>query len=264
MKILGIPFKTVRIFLLLFLLFIIGMSTWLGKLRATDWNLPLWVVVYPINGDDSQRSSRYITSLEDDSFDDIALFLSEEAEHYEIALDTPVSFHLAPEVSILPPPPPREGKLLHVMLWSLKLRYWAYKVDTYEGPPPDIRLFLVYYNPDTHKALDHSMGLQKGRIGIVNVFADRWLAAKNKVVITHELLHTVGATDKYDMETNQPLFPDGYAEPDLAPLYPQPLAEIMGGRVPDSEYASHIPANLGEVIVGPKTGYEIRWIGEMP
>ena len=59
-------------------------------------------------------------------------------------------------------------------------------------------------------------GLQKGLIGVVNAFASDEQAAQNNVVIAHELLHTVGATDKYDPRTNQPSHPDGYAEPDRA------------------------------------------------
>ncbi|MFQ5329248.1 MAG: hypothetical protein ACE5D4_04575 [Thermodesulfobacteriota bacterium] len=108
--------------------------------------------------------------------------------------------------------------------------------------------------------LDHSLGLQKGLIGIVNIFADRMSRATNNVVITHELLHTVGATDKYDPATNHPLHPDGYAEPDLEPLFPQRFAEIMGGRMPLSETESVIPASLDKVIIGYKTGEEINWI----
>jgi len=40
------------------------------------------------------------------------------------------------------------------------------------------------------------------------------------VVIAHELLHTVGATDKYDPATNESSLPEGYAEPDKIPLFP--------------------------------------------
>ena len=43
----------------------------------------------------------------------------------------------------------------------------------------------------------------------------------NDMVIAHELLHTLGATDKYDPVNNAPRFPDGYGDPQQMPLYPQ-------------------------------------------
>jgi hypothetical protein len=260
LSIFGISFKTLRIFILAVILFVVAMSALATRLHTTDWDLPLWVVIYPINGDGSQTSSDYINLLDGYDFEPIKDFMAQEAEDYELSLANPVSMNLAPEIMEIPPKPPQKRNLLNVMWWSLNLRYWAYKYDTYEGPSPDIRLFLVYYDPDTHKVLDHSLGLQKGLISIVNVFADRMSRATNNVVITHELLHTVGATDKYDFTTRHPVHPDGYAEPDLEPLFPQRFAEIMGGRMPLSETESEIPASLDEVIIGYKTGQEIRWI----
>lgn len=149
----GISFKTLRIFILAVVLFIVGMSALATRLHTTDWDVPLWVVIYPINGDNSPASSEYIYLLEEGEFEPISAFMIEEAENYELPLDTPLSIHLAPEVLEIPPQPPRKRNLLNVMWWSLKLRYWAYKFDTYEGPPPDIRLFLVYYDPDINPAV---------------------------------------------------------------------------------------------------------------
>ena len=60
------------------------------------------------------------------------------------------------------------------------------------------------------------------------------MRGSDDMVIAHELLHTLGATDKYDLRTNQPAHPDGFAEPDREPLYPQSFAELMGGRIPVS------------------------------
>ena len=55
------------------------------------------------------------------------------------------------------------------------------------------------------------------------------------MVIAHELLHTLGASDKYDPQSLAPIFPDGYAEPDRQPSHPQRMAEIMAGRIPVAE-----------------------------
>jgi hypothetical protein len=82
------------------------------------------------------------------------------------------------------------------------------------------------------------------------------------VVIVHELLHTLGATDKYDPATSQPLFPEGYAEPDAKPLYPQRFAEIMAGRIAVSDDETEMPEGLARVVVGPETAREINWIDD--
>ena len=42
------------------------------------------------------------------------------------------------------------------------------------------------------------------------------MTEENNVIVAHEILHTFGATDKYDPATTQPRYPDGYAEPGRA------------------------------------------------
>jgi len=95
---------------------------------------------------------------------------------------------------------------------------------------------------------------------VVNAFATRSQNAQNNIVIAHELLHTVGATDKYDPATNQPLYPQGYAEPEQQPLLPQRFAEIMGGRVPLTQADAEMPDGLEQVLIGADTAREIRWL----
>ena len=124
------------------------------------------------------------------------------------------------------------GSALSAISWSLRTRYWAWQPRDPAGPAPDIRLFVLYHDPAMSPSLPHSVGLQKGLFAIVNAFADRRMEGSNDTVIAHEVLHTLGATDKYDLATNQPRTPDGFAQPDRQPLYPQISAELMGGRIP--------------------------------
>jgi hypothetical protein len=252
-------FKTLRITLLLLMLFFVGMNSWLTQLRSTDWNEPLWVVVYPVNGDDSRVSQRYITDLSPGTFDAIESFLASEAQRHGQQIREPVTIQLAPQVPECPPMPLDNGSTLSVMLWSLKLRYWAWRNDTFNGPQPDVQMFVVYYDPETHSRLRHSLGLRKGMIGVVNAYAGSSMAQRNNVVIAHEFLHTVGASDKYDMASNQPHYPEGYAEPHRTPLYPQRKAEIMGGRIPLSEHDAVMPASVAKSSIGDKTAQEINW-----
>ncbi|HSC09174.1 MAG TPA: hypothetical protein VLD59_20290, partial [Steroidobacteraceae bacterium] len=127
-------------------------------------------------------------------------------------------------------------------------------------PPPDIRMFVLYHDPATTTSVPHSLGLQKGLLGVVYAFADRDMTAANNIVIAHELLHTVGASDKYAANDDRPLFPAGYADPQQQPLYPQARAEVMAGRRMLSEQEWEMPYGLREVVVGPETAAEIHWI----
>jgi hypothetical protein len=73
-------------------------------------------------------------------------------------------------------------------------------------------------------------------------------------------MHTVGATDKYDLRTGEPLFPEGYANPARAPRLPQDKAEIMAGERPVSDTRHEMPEDLPGEAVGRKTAVEIGWI----
>ena len=74
------------------------------------------------------------------------------------------------------------------------------------------------------------------------------------------MLHTLNATDKYDLATTLPAYPDGFAEPNKIPLYPQDLAELMGSRVPITETKAQIPKSLKQTMVGDQTAREIGWL----
>ena len=253
-------FKKIRIGILLFILFLVGANAYLTQLRSTDWDQSLEVVIYPVNGDKSSAAADYISSLTRDTFKPIEEFMQTEGDSYGLPLVDPVVIELAPEVTTLPPPAPFGANIFAIIYWSLKLRYWAWKNDTYQGPLVNIKIFVLFYDPQTHKQLDHSLGLKEGHICMVKAFASRYQAAGNNVVIAHEMLHTLGATDKYDMQTLQPIYPEGYADPDQEPLFPQIYGEIMGRAIPLSESESKSPPALGYTLIGTQTASEIKWL----
>ena len=147
-----------------------------------------------------------------------------------------------------------------IVWWGLNFRYWAYR-----HTPDDksnlqrIRVFLYYHEAQQGRKLQHSLGLDKGLLAVVHAFASEQQEGQNNIVIAHELLHTVGATDKYGID-GEPVFPDGYADPDQQPLYPQDKAEIMSGRIALLENISVMAENLKQCLIGPKTAMEINWI----
>jgi len=253
-------FKKIRIAILLFIFFLVAANAYLTHERTTDWDQSLSIVIYPINGDGSPFTADYIARLTRDDFKPIAQFMQSEGLRYNLPLVDPVLMELAPEVSSLPPAPPFGANVFAIMWWSLQLRYWAWKHDTYQGPLVNIQVFVLYYDPNTHSRLDHSLGLKEGHICMVKAFASRHQTARNNMVIAHEMLHTLGATDKYDMQTLQPIYPEGYAEPDRNPLLPQEYAEIMGRAIPISVSESEPPDSLTYALIGPQTAREIKWL----
>ncbi len=249
-----------RIGLLLLVLAFVIIDNWLTQQRAADWQRTLHVAVYPINGDGEASTAAYIARLDRDDFDAVENFIERESARYGVSNPLPIDIELAPVVDSVPPHIPVDGGMLSAMWWSLQLRYWSWRVDNYRGPTPEVRLFVSYFDPALTPRLAHSAGLRKGMIGVINVFSSRKLAARNNVVITHELLHTLGASDHYDLATNMPIFPEGYADPQQRPLYPQRRAEIMGGRIPLTESKAVIPPGLSRTVVGEKTAREIHWL----
>ncbi len=252
-------FKNIRILILLYILLMVAVAGWLAKARTTDWDKPLNVVVYSINADGSRTSQKYIDKLGNSDFNDIEEFFQREAKRYKLLLEKPVDVSFAGELKEKPPLPPRHGSKLSIIIWSLKLRYWAWQNDNYPYPE-DVQIFVLYFDPEKTSTVAHSLGLQKGLIGVVNAFASKKMKKENHVIITHELLHTVGAIDKYDPKTNQPLYPIGYAKPEQSPLHPQKKAEIMAGRIAISESKAEQPSKLKQVVLGEGTAIEINWI----
>ena len=252
-------FKAVRISILLFVLLFVGLSTFLTQARSTDWNNSLWIKVYPINADGSPEASKYIQSLKTSDFAGIEAFLERETERYSRNINRPVRIELGSEVKEQPPELDGQPNMLSVMLWSLKMRWWAgSSTDAQDRIDPDVRIFVRYHKPDLAIVLENSVGLQKGMVGIVNGYASRRHRGTNNVIIAHEFLHTLGATDKYSAFDGQPIGPDGLGEPDRQPLYPQRYAEIMGGRIAENEDESYIPKSLKFAVIGTLTASEIN------
>jgi hypothetical protein len=251
--------RSLRIVVLLLILATVIQQTWLEKADLA-WKDNFYVAVYPVNVDGSAKVSAYLRTLTRDDFEPIAEYFAEEAAPYHLGLRRPIEVQLGAQVDSIPPAPPIDGSKLDAIVWSLKFRYFAWKNSPKVNVKPRIRLYLLYYDPDAHPVLSHSTALNKGRIGRVNLFGDSSYAKQNLVILAHELLHTLNATDKYDLSTTLPAYPDGFAEPDKIPLYPQNFAELMGGRVPLSETQASIPKSLKQTLVGDKTAREIGWL----
>jgi hypothetical protein len=252
-------FKLLRILILLLVLLIVALTTWQDRYRSTRWREPLYVAIYPIAADESPVTLSYVEALEADRFRPIDRFFMREAERYGLNAREPVRTRLRSELHDRPPQRAPSAGVLATAWWSLKLRFWAWRASGHVNEPEDIRMFVLYHDPALTPQVPHSLGLTKGLIGVVYAFAAPEMDGENDVVIAHELLHTVGASDKYLLGTDAPRFPDGFGDPNQVPLYPQRYAEIMAGRLMLRADRWQQAASLDEVLIGPATALEIRW-----
>lgn len=253
------PFRLLRIIILLTILGIVAASQYQTYRQTAQWQQSQWAVIYPINADNDPKTQDYINTLNLHKFAEIETYLNREAHRYGVDLATPFTLQLAPQIASKPPILANERTLLATIWFSLKLRYYGLTTNSYEGPEPDIKIYINYFAPKAKLKLAHSVGIEKGKISVINAVASWKFTPFTNVIITHEILHTVGATDKYDMASNLPHFPEGYGDPNQSPLLPQTRAEIMGGAIIISKIKLELPMNLSETTVGKMTATELNW-----
>ncbi|ASJ76690.1 hypothetical protein [Granulosicoccus antarcticus] len=252
-------FATIRLLVLLACLVVVGFTALHQRVYSRNWNQTLEAVVYPINGDDHLATNSYIQNLNSDDFAIINRWGEREAERYALALPTPFKVTLGEQISNLPPTFPDKANAVKVLIWGLRFRLWAWRNTPDDGGLTRVRMFVVYQTGEDNKALQHSLGMQKGLMGLVFAYSLHKQTAQNNIIIAHELLHTVGATDKYNAYGG-PLMGIGYANSNRIPLYPQRNAEIMAGRIPTSSSSSYMAESLRSVVINTYTASEINWI----
>ena len=249
-----------RLALLLGVLLFVAVGAWLDRSRSRDWDTPLRVTVYLLTASHDDEVRSYIAGLDNESFAEVESFVAEQAGAYGLPLAEPMRVRVSRAAKGLPPDPGAELGLVSAVLWSLKMRWWAWRVAANDPlPPPDIQVFAIYYPSVSGQPLPDSLGLSKGLVVVARLFASRSAEDGNQVVVVHELLHTLGATDKYDPRNGLPLAPDGLGDPAQDPRYPQTQGEIMAGRIAMSASSAELPESLADMLVGPATAREIGW-----
>ena len=253
----------VRLALLLAVLLFVALGAWLDRSRSRDWNDTLRVTVYPLAQTSDPAVVAYVKALQAGDFVAVEEFFAVESADYGLPLAQPVRIRVsAAAAGTAPPALPERPSMLTAALWSLRTRFYAAKVAWNDPlPAPDIQVFALYspLGPDSAPRPD-SVGLSKGLIAVTQLYGDPAAAGSNQVVLVHEVLHTLGATDKYDLATGQPLVPAGLGDPGLDPRYPQEFGEIMAGRVAVGPREALTPASLDLMLVGPQTAAEIGWL----
>lgn len=253
-------FRVLRIAVLLTVLVIVAGTQLIARSKISNWNESLWLTIYPVVADDRPETLEYVSRLNIESFREVGEFLTREGRRYGKPIKDPIKLQFAAILHQRPPPLPAEGNRLAVALWSLKMRWWSWRRQREDDlPDADIQIFILYTRAEQGVMLDRSVGMRKGMYTVVNAFASAAMASSNRVVLAHELMHVFGASDKYDPHTGIPRFPGGFADPDRKPLFPQVMAEIMGGRIPMSANGVRMPRSLEHCVVGPETAREVGW-----
>jgi hypothetical protein len=190
--------------------------------------------------------------------------LAEEYHRYRSRAEHPFVFSFVGPVDAAQGPPRAGGDgLIDAARETWALWRWTSRVDRAAGIDSsvyDSRVYVAARPPASEERMmveGESEG--GGRLGTVEVELDAAMADFALFVTTHELLHTLGASDKYD-SAGRTLVPAGLGEPDRVPLLPQVFVEVMARNRPVAPGVERPPENLEQLAVGPATATEIGWI----
>lgn len=190
--------------------------------------------------------------------------LQAEATRYRPDIGTPFVFRFYGPLDVTEAPPVLEGSGTWALVrYAYALRLYTKAVDRVAGLDPDAfdsRLYVTCAPPRSRdRAWVEGESEQGGSKGQVTVELDSDMIDTTLAVVAHETFHTLGATDKYD-SAGHARIPEGLAEPELVPLFPQRRAEIMARGRPEGPGVEKILTNLDELGVGATTAREIGWL----
>lgn len=151
--------------------------------------------------------------------------------------------------------------------WELTQTSWSYlryfdQLARDSGVSRDdvgVQLFLIFGPQDSDLAA-HSRGSERGRTAVSYVAVEEHNPAYALITLAHELGHTLGALDRYDIDTSLSSHPEGFVEPFARPLYPQEFAELMAVDIPLGPGIEGEIRDLNQVRIGHRSAAEMRWI----
>lgn len=249
---------TLRILVLLSALAFATFVTAYQHVTSRSWSETLEITIYPINADGDSETALYIESLKPDDFTIIDRWASREAARHSLPLKQPFRTSLGNSIAEQPPMLNDTPSALESISWSLRFRWWAWRHTPEPSSLKRVKIYVAYQQGKPGEALAHSVGLKKGLLGLVNAYANTRQHSQNTIVIAHELLHTVGAVDKYHRD-GSPIWPQGFADPDRDQRHPQDNAEIMAGRVRTAK-GIEMAISLQQVVLNRWTAREINWL----
>jgi hypothetical protein len=256
-------FFRIRVGILLTIL--VGVVLWAwrdvrSRRARTDWNhtLGVAIVVVRTSALDEQAVALFrkrASALEDR--------LADEMRRHHPGAPRPFALTVLGPVDGVDPPTIEGDGIVAAAQHSMDL--WKYTGDidaraSLAASAYDSRIYVAVRAPASEaRQMVEGDSEDGGRVGTVRVELDPSMVDFAWFVVAHELLHTLGATDKYDA-SGRVVIPDGLAEPDAAPRYPQRFADVMTRGRPVSATEESLPAALDELAIGPATAREIGWL----
>lgn len=262
-RVLRVPaFFRARVTVLLTVLIVVvlwGVHDWSDRRARTAWQRPVRVALVLVERE--PVPGELLALLTARSFE-LEQRLQREYARYTGRDGTPIQFIVRGPVRSPTPPPTIESEgLLDLLAHGIRQWRWTSALDAEAKLELgfDSRIYLVL-KPALGQPLAFFEGQSErgGRVGIAQADIDRSTIDFALFVVAHELLHTLGATDKYD-DAGRTRYPQGFAEPRRTPLYPQPGAEAMARNVPLAPGSERPPETLEELYVGETTARELRW-----
>lgn len=235
-----------------------GFSVQRQRDARTTWTRPLRVAVVLL-GEDAGAAQ----VLRDGMPRLEAWFAREHLRHRPEGLKQPVQFQVfgpaRPEAP-LPWPEDTSSGWLARLRYARTLQGALEPLDAMVELEPrayDARLYVVVES-GTSGTFSEGVGAAGGELGLVRARVQGTDTMLALTALAHELLHCLGATDKYDAQGHA-LLPQGLVDPERAPVLPQEQAEVMVGEVPLEAGAGRLPDSLDELAVGPLTAAEVGW-----
>ncbi|MEO8903646.1 MAG: hypothetical protein ABI488_15295 [Polyangiaceae bacterium] len=231
-----------------------------SRRARTEWARPVQVAVALVEfGKVDPRAVEALRAR----FPTLEERLASEYHRYGGRLARPVQFTVFGPVTVdrAPPPDPDAG-LSSLARHAYEQWRWTHAVDEGANLPArsfDSRIYVLARAPqDANRNWVEGSSEFGGRVGLARVDLDTTVVDLALFVVSHELLHTLGASDKYDA-AGRALIPDGLVEPRRVPLYPQRYAEVMTRNLVLAPGLERPPESVSELGVGVETAREIGW-----
>jgi hypothetical protein len=256
----------IRVSVLLGVLAIVSLYAWHDVTRRSErneWTRTLDVALVLVR--EGPVSARAVSALRSET-SSLEAALARQYARFRGSPARPFAFVVfGPVDRVQPLPLPPDDGLIAAGKYAWQLRSFTSDIDARAGVPTrgfDARVYVVL-RPPTSSGFVEGMSEHGGRVGVAVAELDETTVALTQFVMAHELFHTLGANDRYDVQ-GRTLFPDGLAEPDRDPVFPQRYAELMARNRPLAADREVPPASLDELWVGALTAREIGWAEAPP
>ena len=257
-----------RLAILLGLLALTASWAWLdvrSRRARTEWQRPLEVAVALVQlGVVDPSALRALRAR----FPALEARLRDEYHRHGGRLPRPIAFTLFGPVTVdRAPPADPDTTLFSLVQHAYEQWRWTHAVDVGSKLPArgfDSRIYVLVRAPeDSTKSWVEGSSELGGRVGVARIELAASTVDLALFVVTHELFHTLGASDKYDAN-GLALIPDGLVEAERVPRYPQRYAEVMTRNLVIAAGSERPPDSLAELGVGALTARELGWSGSEP